>query len=126
MCAPKGESWSQGLLAETVETVHKNRDVSQRHASFGEESLEEIDANMSSFSGTGRVTNSIRLESVDYFGISEYFSDNFDGEATKLVGCCKLSLYANESCDEHAVGFSAVIEITRHVCRVFGLWEGCY
>ena len=44
MCAPKGESWSQGFLAETVETGDKNRDVSLRHASFGEESLEEIDA----------------------------------------------------------------------------------
>ena len=24
---------------------------------------------------------------------------------TAMVGCCKLSLYANESCDEHAVHF---------------------
>ena len=24
---------------------------------------------------------------------------------TAMVGCCKLSLYANESCDEHAVYF---------------------
>ena len=24
---------------------------------------------------------------------------------TAMVGCCKLSLYANESCDKHAVYF---------------------
>ena len=31
---PKGVSWSQALVAETVETGDKNRDVSQRHAYF--------------------------------------------------------------------------------------------
>ena len=44
VCAPEGKSWSQAFLAETVETGDKNRDVSQRHASFCEESLGRSDA----------------------------------------------------------------------------------
>ena len=40
-----------------------------------------------------------------------------------MVGSCKLSLYANESCDEHTVFFSAMIEMTRHVHHVFALWQ---
>ena len=39
----------------------------------------------------------------------------------KLVGCCKLSFYANESCGL----FLAMIEMTRLVHRVFGLWQWC-
>ena len=37
VCA-KRVSWSQAFLAETVETGNKDRDVSQRHALFCEES----------------------------------------------------------------------------------------
>ena len=82
MCAPKGESWSQALLAEIVETGDKNCYVSQHHVLFCEESLGKIDAELSSFSGTERSTNSIgSLESIDNFGTSAYFSENFDGEA---------------------------------------------
>ena len=98
MCAPKGESWSQALLAETVETGDKNCYVSQHHVLFCEESLGKIDAELSSFSGTGRSTNSIgSLESVDNFGTSECFSENFDGEAINLsrvenFHCMKMSL----------------------------------
>ena len=44
----------------------------------------------------------LSLESVDYLVTSEYFGKNFDGEA---INCSKLSLYANESRDEHAVYF---------------------
>ena len=40
-----------------------------------------------------------------------------------MVGCCKLSLYANESCDEQAFFFSAMNEITRHVHHVFALQQ---
>ena len=36
---PKGVSWSQVLVAETVETGDKNRDVSRHHALFCEEKL---------------------------------------------------------------------------------------
>ena len=54
---------------------------------------------MSSFSITD-----LLLESAGYFGTTEYFSGNFDGEAINWSGV-KLSLYANKSCDEHAVCF---------------------
>ena len=36
-----------------------------------------------------------------------------------MVGCCKLSLYANESCDL----FSAMIEKTCHVNHFFDIWQ---
>ena len=48
------------------------------------------------------------LESFDYFGTSEYFSGK---KRTILMSkplwlvVVKLSSYANESCDEHAVYF---------------------
>ena len=35
----------------------------------------------------------LSLESVDYFGTSEYFSENFDGENIRQFS--KMSLYAN-------------------------------
>ena len=40
---------------------------------------------------------------------------------TAMVGCCKLSLYANESCDEHAIYFRTMIEMTCHVNHFFDL-----
>ena len=42
-----------------------------------------------------------------------------------MVGCCKLSLYANESCDGAYGFFWAMIEMTRQVHHVFALWQGC-
>ena len=87
-----------------METEDRNCYLSQHHALFSKESLGKIDAEMLSFPGTGRSTNSIawkrwllwnkwmlqwKLRWWDY----------------KLVGRCKLSLYENESCDEHAVNF---------------------
>ena len=51
----------------------------------------------------------LSFESVDYFGTSEHC--RVDGKKkilinkTAMVGCCKLSLYTNGSCDEHAVYF---------------------
>ena len=40
-----------------------------------------------------------------------------------MVGCCKLnSLYANESCDEHANLFSA-IEMTCHLNHFLDIWQ---
>ena len=98
MCWPKGESWSQALLAKIVETGDKNCYVSQHYVLFCEQSLGKIDAELVSFSGTCRSTNSIgSLESVDNFGASEYFSENFDGEAINWSGvenfhCMKMSL----------------------------------
>ena len=48
------------------------------------------------------------LESFDYFGTSEYFSGKKRTilmSKTLWLGVAKLSSYANESCDEHAVYF---------------------
>ena len=50
------------------------------------------------------------LESVDYFGTSEHYGViekkiRILISKTAMVGCCKLSLYADGSCDEHAVYF---------------------
>ena len=81
-----------------METEDQNRYVSQHHVLFCEESLGKIDAELSSFSGTGRSTNSIgSLESVDNFGTSGFFSENFDGEVINLsrvenFHCMKMSL----------------------------------
>ena len=81
-----------------METEDKNCSVSKQHVLFCEESLGKIDAELSSFSGTGRSANSIgSLESVDNFGTSEYFRENFDGEAINWSGvenfhCMKMSL----------------------------------
>ena len=87
MRAKRGMAWSQALLAEIVESGDKNCYVSQHHVLFCEESLGKIDPELSSFSGAGRSTNSIgSLERVDNFGTSEYFSENFDGEAINWSG----------------------------------------
>ena len=81
-----------------METGDKNCYLSKHHVLFCEESLGKIDAELSSFSGTGRSTNSIgSLESVDNFGTREYFSENFYGEAINLsrvenFHCMKMSL----------------------------------
>ena len=54
----------------------------------------------------------LSLESVDYFGTSEHLL--LRGRKKKItiliskiamIGCCKLSVYANGSCDEHAIYF---------------------
>ena len=79
---------------EIVETWDKNCCVSQHHVLF----VKKAYAELSNFSGTGRSTNSIgSLESVDNFGTSAYFSENFYGEAIKLsrvenFHCMKMSL----------------------------------
>ena len=81
-----------------MESGDKNCCVSKHHVLFCEESSGKIDAELSSFSGRGRSTNSVgSLESVDNFGTSEYFSENVDGEAINWSGvenfhCMKMSL----------------------------------
>ena len=106
------QPWSQAFLAETLETGYKNRDVSQRHALFCDESLEKIDAK----------DGILSLESVDYFGTNEYFSENFFGEAINWSGvvsfhCMQVGLVISMRF------FSVIIEMTRHVHHVFGLWH---
>ena len=104
MCAPKGESWSHALLVEIMETEDGNCYLSQRHALFCEESLGKIDAEMSNFPGTGRSTNSIAWKRWLLWN-KWMLQWKLRWWGYKLVGRCKLSLYENESCDEHAVYF---------------------
>ena len=55
----------------------------------------------------------LSLESVDYFGTSEHYcvvekikiKIRILISKTAMVGCCKLSLYANGSYDEYAIYF---------------------
>ena len=60
-------------------------------------------------------------ESIDYFGTSGHYSGKKRGiliSKTSMVGCCKLSLYENGSCDEHAM-----IEMMCHVNHFFDLFQ---
>ena len=100
----KRVSWSQALLAEIVETEDGNCYLSQRHALFCNESLGKIDAEMLSFPGTGRSTNSIAWKRWLLWN-KWMLQWKLRWWGYKLVGRCKLSLYDNESCDEHAVNF---------------------
>ena len=104
MCTPKGKSWSQALLVEIVETEDGNCYMSQSHALFCGESLGKIDAEMSNFPGTGRSTNSIAWKRWLLWN-KWMLQWKLRWWGYKLVGRCKLSLYENESCDEHAVYF---------------------
>ena len=49
------------------------------------------------------------FKEIDYFGISEHYcvvkKIRIFISKTTMVGGCKLSLYANASCDEHAAYF---------------------
>ena len=75
---------------------------------FSEESLEKIKFKAIPKSVGSRI---LSLESVDYLGTSEHFwmvkkkkkKKRIFISKTEMVGCCKLLLYAYESCDEHAV-----------------------
>ena len=95
-----GGSLCRAFLVETVETGNKNRCVIElSHACLGK-------VNFRAFARcVGHLLKAlITLEQVN--------TTELVGEKkriliskTAMVGCCKLSLYANESCDEHAVYF---------------------
>ena len=95
-CVCQKVSWSQAFLAETVETRDRDRNVSQRRALFCRERYVK-DIKLFRERDGPRI---LSLKSVDYFGTSEYFSENFDIEAINWSGVGNL-----ESCDEHAVYF---------------------
>ena len=87
-----------------METKDGNCYLSQHHALFCEESLGKIDAEMFSFPGTGRSTNSIAWNR--WLLLSKWMlQGKLRWWGYKLVGRCKLSWYENEFCDEHAVYF---------------------
>ena len=85
-------------------TEDRNCYLSQHHALFSKESLGKIDAEMLSFPGTGRSTNSIAWKRWLLWN-KWMLHWKLRWRSHKLVGRCKLSLYENESCDEHAVYF---------------------
>ena len=60
---------------ETVETGDKNCNVPQRHALFCEDILGTINVKVIKLFQNGSV------ESIDYFGKGQYFSENSDVEA---------------------------------------------
>ena len=78
--------------------------VSRRHALFCEESLGKIDAEMSSFPGTGRFTNSIAWKRWLLWN-KWMLHWKLRRRGYKLVGRGKLSWYENESYDNHAAYF---------------------
>ena len=105
MCAcQKGGLWSKGFLAETVETENKNRNLFQHHdlfCQFCKDSLGKIDARK-------RVTGqSMRSSAWKHWllGNKWILQWKLRLRGYKLIGCCKLLLYANEPCDEHVVYF---------------------
>ena len=65
----------------------------------------------------------LSLESVDYLGTSEYFGENFDGEAINWLGVHWL--YAYESCDEHLIYFWWWLKLYA-MFIFFGLWQWCH
>ena len=76
----KGKSWSQAFLAQTVETWDKNRDVTDNIKTFSrapcmfcEESFWKIETKDVEVFRNGSGTWVLSLESVDYFGTSEYY-----------------------------------------------------
>ena len=97
----------QAFLAETVETGTKNRYVFEA-THVCEESLGKIkfrtllnlDVSVHEFY---RLKALITLEQVNTTEWSKKMRILIS--KTAMVGCCKLSLYANGSCDEHAVYF---------------------
>ena len=56
---------------------------------------------VSSFSRTGQSTNSIALKR--WLLLEQVDTSVVEKRKVFMIGCWKLMLYANESCDEHAV-----------------------
>ena len=85
VCAPKGESWSQVLLTEIVETEDGNCTCHGAMLYFVKKAQERLTQRCRAFQE--RVGSRILLlESVDYFGTSECFTENFDAEAINWSG----------------------------------------
>ena len=93
----------QAFLEETVETGTKNRCVIEAtHAS--RRTLRKDFRNVSGHEFYP-LKALITLEQVNTTDREWLKKIRILISKTAMVGCCKLSLYANESCDEHAVYF---------------------
>ena len=100
----QGSSLCQAFLADTVETGTKNRCMNHSNAMpcFARKAwafLKRVGPRI------------LSLKGVDYFGASEHYwvveEKKILISKIAVVRCCKLSMYANESCDErsHAISF---------------------
>ena len=79
--------------------------LTQRHALFGAESLRKIDAKDVELFRNGSVQEFYRLKALISFRNKWILQWKLRWWGYKLVGCCKRSFHANDSCDEHAVYF---------------------
>ena len=101
-----GGSLCHAFLAKTVETGTKLRDRSK--ACFAKKALERL--NLELFRNMSvhefyRLKALISLKQVNTTERSKKIRILISKMKTAMVGCCKLSLYANGSYDEHAIYF---------------------
>ena len=110
----KGESWWQAFLAETVEIRNKLRIVAwPKPRKFCEESFGKIKFRAFPKRVGPRILSVESVITLEQVNTTEWLTKKKKKRKEKknliskaaLVGCCKLSLYANGSCDEHAVYF---------------------
>ena len=97
----------QAFLAETVETGTKNCWVIEATHVLRRKLRKDFKFRAFPKRVGPRI---LSLESVDYFGTSEHYwavekKRRILISKTSMVGCWKLSFYANESCDEHGIYF---------------------
>ena len=83
-----------------METGTKNRTRSKPRM-FCKEDLEKIKFRSAFPKRVGQQI--LSRESIDYLRTSEHLRILIS--KILMFGCCKLSLYANVSCDEHAIYF---------------------
>ena len=94
---------------EIVETGTKNRcliEARRSHASTAKKAWERLNLELFrnvSFHEFYRLKVFITFEQVNTTEWSK--KKRILISKTAMIGCCKLSLYANSSCDEHAVYF---------------------
>ena len=105
------------ITAETVETWDKASDLTDNifrtPCMFCEEILVNINAERCRAIPERVGPRILSPESFDYYRTSECLRGRTKRRIFKsnssmvrlVVGCCKLLLYANESCDKHAVYF---------------------
>ena len=98
-------SLCQAFLAETVETGTKMGDRSK--ACFAKKALERLNLELFRNMSVHEFYRLKALITLEQVNTTEWSKKKIRILISKIamVGCCKLSLYANESCDEHAIYF---------------------
>ena len=97
-------SLCQALLSETVETGTKLRDRS--NACFAKKALERLNLELfrnASVHESYHFKALITLKQANTTERSKKIRILISKMKIAMVGCCKLSLYANVSYDEHAI-----------------------